>query len=80
MSSYSFSDEAVRDLEEICNYIAQNNPKAASKLFDSIRKKCKVVASFPNMGKRYEKLAPGFEALPLMITSFFIIPEKMELM
>jgi hypothetical protein len=26
MSSYSFSDEAVRDLEEICNYIAQNNP------------------------------------------------------
>jgi toxin ParE1/3/4 len=52
MSSYSFSDEAVRDLEEICNYIAQNNPSAASKLFDALRKKCKVVASFPNMGKR----------------------------
>ncbi len=59
MSSYSFSDEAVRDLDEICEYIAQNNPNAASKLFDTIRQKCKTVAGFPNMGKSYEKLASG---------------------
>jgi toxin ParE1/3/4 len=37
MSSYSFSDEAVRDLDEICNYIAQNNASAASKLFDAMQ-------------------------------------------
>jgi plasmid stabilization system protein ParE len=36
MSSYSFSDTAVRDLDEICNYIAVKNSKAASQLFDRV--------------------------------------------
>lgn len=57
MNSYSFSDAAVQDLEEICDYIAQQNPLAASRLFDSIRQKCKMLSQFPKMGKRYEKLA-----------------------
>lgn len=57
MSSYSFSDAAVQDLDNICEYIARQNSKAASQLFDAIRKKCKLVANFPNMGKSYSKLA-----------------------
>ncbi|MCC5635590.1 type II toxin-antitoxin system RelE/ParE family toxin [Nostoc sp. CHAB 5844] len=59
MSNYSFSDGAIQDLDEICEYIARRNPKAASKLFDDIRQKCKLVASFPNMGKSYGKLVPN---------------------
>jgi toxin ParE1/3/4 len=59
MSSYSFSDAAIRDLDEICNYIAVENSKAASQLFDLIRQKCKLVANFPNMGKSYSRLAPN---------------------
>ena len=43
MISYSFSDTAIRDLDEICNYIAVENSKAASQLFDKIRQKCKLV-------------------------------------
>ncbi len=39
MSSYAFSELAVQDLNEICEFIAQNNVKAASKLFDAIRQK-----------------------------------------
>ena len=35
MSSYSFSDAAVRDLDNICEYIARQNSKAASQLFDN---------------------------------------------
>lgn len=57
MSSYSFSDAAVQDLDNICDYIAQTNPNAASKLFDAIRQKCKLVAGFPNIGKSYAKLS-----------------------
>lgn len=53
MGSYVFSELAVQDLNEICDFIGKNNTKAASKLFDSIRKKCKLVADFPNMGKDY---------------------------
>src|SRR5919199_5434721 len=76
MSSYSFSDEAVRDLDEICNYIAQNNPSAASKLFDAIRKKCKVVASFPNMGKGYEKLVPELRGFTVDDYIIFYYPRE----
>jgi toxin ParE1/3/4 len=57
MNSYSFSDKAVQDLDNICNYIAQQNPIAASKLFDAIRQKCRQVAEFPNMGKSYARLS-----------------------
>jgi len=59
MSSYSFSDVAVRDLDEQCDRIAQVNAQAANELFEAIRQKCRLVAGFPNMGKSYNKLAPG---------------------
>ena len=52
MSSYSFADAVVKDLDDICEYIGQQNLKAASKLFDAIRKKCKLVADFPNYGEK----------------------------
>ena len=61
MNSYSFSDAAVQDLNEICSYIALDNPNAASELFDSIRQKCVLIAKFPNMGKSYELLSPGLQ-------------------
>jgi toxin ParE1/3/4 len=36
MGKYSFSDEAIQDLEEICEYLGYSNPKAASQLFDKL--------------------------------------------
>ncbi|BAZ53516.1 plasmid stabilization system [Nostoc sp. NIES-4103] len=59
MNNYSLSEAAIKDLDEICEYIARSNPKAASKLFDNIRTKCKLVASFPMLGKSYTKLVPN---------------------
>lgn len=59
MSSYSFSDEAIQDLNEICEYIAYQNRNAAIKLFETIRAKCKSLADFPNRGKRYDYLLPN---------------------
>ncbi len=56
MSNYSFSKRAIKDLDEICTFISQNNVKTASKLFDAIRQKCKLIANFPNMGKNYDWL------------------------
>jgi toxin ParE1/3/4 len=58
MGSYSFSELAVKELNAICEFIGQTNVKAASKLFDSIRQKSKLVASFPNMGKDYAWIVP----------------------
>jgi toxin ParE1/3/4 len=56
MGNYFFSQLAVKDLNEICEFIGQTNIKAASKLFDTIREKCKLVSGFPNMGKDYSEI------------------------
>ncbi|MBV6625989.1 MAG: type II toxin-antitoxin system RelE/ParE family toxin [Rivularia sp. (in: Bacteria)] len=76
MSNYSFSDEAVQDLDEICEYIARNNAKAASKLFDEIRQKCKLIADFPNMGKSYERLAPNLRGFIVKEYLIFYYPRQ----
>ncbi len=59
MNTYSLSDEAVRDLEELCDYIAQHEPQAARRIFDSIRQRCKLLSQFPKIGKSYDRLAPN---------------------
>jgi toxin ParE1/3/4 len=74
MSSYSFSDTAIRDLDEICNYIAVENSKAASQIFDLIRQKCKLVANFPNMGKSYSRLAPNLRGFVVEDYIIFYYP------
>ena len=62
MNTYSFSDIAIQDLEDLCEYIAQTNPKAASRTFDNIRQRAKLLATFPNMGKPYNRLASNLSA------------------
>lgn len=76
MSNYSFSDEAVKDLNTICDYIAQNNPNAASKLFDAIRQKCKLVAGFTSMGKSYEQLSPNLRGFSIEDYIIFYYPRQ----
>lgn len=76
MSSYSFTDAAVKDLEEICEYIARQNSQAASQLFDVIRKKCRLVASFPNMGKSYSKIATDLRGFVVEDYIVFYYPKQ----
>jgi toxin ParE1/3/4 len=76
MSSYSFTDAAIEDLDRICEYIARQNAKAASQLFDAIRKKCKLVASFPNMGKNYSRLASNLRGFIVEDYLIFYYPRE----
>ncbi len=76
MSSYSFSEIAVRDLDEICDRIGQVNVKAASELFEAIRQKCRLVAQFPNMGKNYSKLAPRLRGFIIKDYIVFYYPRS----
>ncbi|BAZ44504.1 plasmid stabilization system [Chondrocystis sp. NIES-4102] len=76
MSSYSFSDEAIKDIDDICEYLALQNAKAASQLFDAIRKKCKLVAGFPNMGKSYSRLAPNLRGFVVEDYIIFYYPRE----
>lgn len=51
MNTFSFSEKAIQDINSICEFYDKTNVNFASKLFDKIRKKCKVYADFLNMGK-----------------------------
>lgn len=76
MNTYSLSDEAVRDLEELCDYIAQTEPKVASRIFDSIRQRCKLLAQFPIMGKSYSRLAPDLRGFVIEDYIIFYYPRQ----
>jgi toxin ParE1/3/4 len=76
MSNYSFSDIAIQDLDEICEYVARHNPKAASKLFDDIRQKCKLLADFPNMGKSYGRLTANLRGFVVDDYIIFYYPQE----
>lgn len=37
MAKYQFSEDAIKDINEICDYLAKNNPRSASNLFYLMR-------------------------------------------
>ena len=49
--------EALRMLEEIERFIAQDNPQRASAFIDRLLEKVDAIASFPNMGRVVPELS-----------------------
>jgi toxin ParE1/3/4 len=76
MGNYSFSDEAVKDIEDICDYLARDNPRTAGKIFDAIRQKCKLIANFPKMGKAYPQLARNLRGFVVENYIVFYYPRE----
>lgn len=52
MSSFLLTLEAKKDLEEIHDFIAQDNPTIALSFINSIQGKCRTVASSPEIGRK----------------------------
>ena len=52
-----WSTEASQQLDEIFNYIAQDNPAAAHRVIDGILGSVQSLESFPELGRRYAR--PG---------------------
>ena len=53
MAEITWTAEALRWLEDIFEYIAADNPKAAAQTVIGIYERAQVLASFPEMGHRY---------------------------
>ena len=49
---------ALRDLDEIWDYIARDNPGAASRLIERIAERCHLYAGQPMLGAACPQLAP----------------------
>ena len=65
MSQYIISRPAIRDLESISAYFADVNIEAGEKFLQGFSKRCKQLASFPNIGRSYDDLQIGLRGLPM---------------
>ncbi|MDV6028772.1 MAG: type II toxin-antitoxin system RelE/ParE family toxin [Phycisphaera sp. RhM] len=56
MAEVEWTDEAERRLRSVYDYIAEHNPTAASKVVVEIYEKVQLLASYPQLGQRYEPI------------------------
>jgi toxin ParE1/3/4 len=54
-----WTDSAIADLREICDYVAQENPPAAEKAGRGILDHVKILESFPLIGPAYPRRSRG---------------------
>ena len=53
MATIAWTEEAQRWLEDIFEYIAADNPQAATRTVQGIYERAQVLATFPEIGHRY---------------------------
>jgi toxin ParE1/3/4 len=71
------SESAKRDLIEIGNYIAHNNPYQASRFIEKIKQKFPLLASRPKMGRVRNEVLLGLRSIPFgRYVIFYRIQEK----
>lgn len=56
MAKLNWTDEAVRWLEDIFEFIAVDNPEAARRTVQAIYDRVQMLEAFPELGFRYEKI------------------------
>lgn len=64
MSDYVLSRLAEKDIEDVLDYIAADNPNAAVAFYDDLLKVFQRLAGNPAAGHRRDELFPGIRSLP----------------
>jgi toxin ParE1/3/4 len=75
MKRYRLTPEAEKDLDEITDFIAADDPVAANRLIDSIEQKCQALAEMPGVGRGREELAPNLRSSHVGKYVIFYRPE-----
>jgi toxin ParE1/3/4 len=65
MYPLKFSPLAQDDLNDIWEFIAQDNPYAATRLVDLVEQKCDLLAENPEIGRKRDDLAPELRSFPV---------------
>ena len=65
MPGFHIRPEAARDLDEIRQYIAENNPAAAVRLVEEVTELFHRLAEFPLIGRSREELVPKLRSFPV---------------
>jgi plasmid stabilization system protein ParE len=59
MAAIRWTSEAEAWLQDIYNYIAQDNPSAASRVIEDIYQKAQILNQFPDIGYKYRPEEEG---------------------
>jgi plasmid stabilization system protein ParE len=59
MAEIRWTEEAVRWLQDIFNYISEDNPRAAQNVVDGIYEKAQILIRFPKIGYKYRDEPDG---------------------
>ncbi len=60
-----FTPVARDDLESIWEYIAEENPRAATRVVQTFMQKCRMLTDNPLLGRQRDELAPGLRSFPV---------------
>jgi len=63
VSQLKFANLARQDLQDIHDYIAEDNEVAAERVIESLATRCRAQVDMPNVGRKREDLAPGLRAV-----------------
>jgi len=75
MKRYRLTPKAEKDLDEISDFIAADDPAAAIRLLDSIEARCQALAEMPGTGRGREELAPNLRSSHVGKYIIFYRPE-----
>lgn len=64
MSGYRLTPRARSDLDDIAEFIARDNPQAATRVIRAIRAKCRAIGKNAWIGAAREELEPGLRCVP----------------
>lgn len=63
MSRLKFANRARWDLQEIHDFIAEDNESAAERVIAALEARCRALIGMPNMGRLREDLASGLRSV-----------------
>jgi toxin ParE1/3/4 len=75
MNRYRLTPAAEKDLDQITDFIATDNPAAAHRLVDRIEAKCQGLAEMPGTGRGRDELAPNLRSSHVGTYVIFYRPE-----
>jgi toxin ParE1/3/4 len=64
MPQLRFTESAERDLVEIGNFLARDNPTNAARFVERVEEHCQLLAAHPLIGRARDELVPGLRSLP----------------
>lgn len=82
MAKFRLTEPAIRDIEQIADYIARQSGLDQGDLFLSkLDGKFVKIAQFPNLGRQRDEILPGLRSLPMdnYLILYMVIGQDVEI-